>query len=82
MVHVVHIVRYLPGLRWSERSSYCQNLENADSASFNPSEQYINTSCVMSLNQIYGVLIALWCGYFLIAIYFDNIMPNEFGVRR
>jgi hypothetical protein len=29
-----------------------------------------------------GALIALWLGYFVLAIYFDNVVPNEFGVSR
>ena len=28
------------------------------------------------------VYIALWLGYLVLAIYLDNILPNEIGVRR
>jgi len=43
---------------------------------------YVNFSCVMSLDLIYKIYIILWVGYFVLAIYFDNILPNEFNVRR
>jgi hypothetical protein len=36
----------------------------------------------MPLDTIYKIYIALWLGFFVLAIYFDNILPNEFNVRR
>ena len=59
------------------------NIENVDDQpSYNRTEQYMSFDCVMGLNTIYGVLLALWGGYFLLALYFDNIVPNEFGVSK
>lgn len=72
-----------PGLRWSERKSYCQNIPVVDNQPpYNPREQYISYECVMPLDTMYGIFVALWLGYFVLAVYFDNILPNEYGVRR
>jgi len=72
-----------PGLRWSERKSYCLNIPNReDQFSYNPREQYISFKCVMPLNTIYWLYVALWAGFLVLAIYVDNILPNEFNVRR
>ncbi|GAX81954.1 hypothetical protein CEUSTIGMA_g9382.t1 [Chlamydomonas eustigma] len=72
-----------PGLQWSQRKSYCLNIPNTnDQFAYNPNQEYISFTCVMPLDTIYDVYIALWVGYFLLAIYFDNILPNEFNVRR
>lgn len=71
------------GIAWSERSSYCQNIpDTTEQPPYNPSEQYVNFDCVVPLNSIYWVYVALWAGYLVLAIYFDNILPNENGVRR
>ncbi|GLI66002.1 hypothetical protein VaNZ11_009613 [Volvox africanus] len=72
-----------PGINWNERSSYCSNIEDVDKQpSYDRRTTYKDFQCVMSLNTIYGILLALWGGYFVLAIYFDNIVPNEFGVRK
>ncbi|KAG2423312.1 hypothetical protein HXX76_015459 [Chlamydomonas incerta] len=72
-----------PGLDWSDRTSYCQNIPNPDDQPpYNPREEYVSYECVMSLNTIYGIFIALWLGYFVLAVYFDNIVRNEFGVSK
>ena len=36
----------------------------------------------MPLDTIYKIYIALWLGYFALAVFFDSVLPNEFGVRR
>ncbi|PNW72975.1 hypothetical protein CHLRE_14g613950v5 [Chlamydomonas reinhardtii] len=72
-----------PGLDWTDRSRYCQNIANPDDQPpYNPRQEYRSYECVMSLNTIYGIFIALWLGYFVLAVYFDNIVPNEFGVSK
>lgn len=72
-----------PGIRWSERSSYCQNIPNTeDQPNYDPKTTYINFKCVMPLALTYWVYVALWLGYFVLAIYVDNVLPNEFGVRK
>lgn len=35
-----------------------------------------------SLDPPGQILIALWIGYFFLAIYMDNVLPNENGNRR
>ncbi|GLC34108.1 hypothetical protein PLESTB_000838300 [Pleodorina starrii] len=72
-----------PGLKWSQRSSYCQYIPKVeDQPPYNRSTTYKDFECVMSLNTIYGALLALWGGYFVLAVYCDNIVPNEFGVSK
>ncbi|GAX72794.1 hypothetical protein CEUSTIGMA_g249.t1 [Chlamydomonas eustigma] len=72
-----------PGIQWSQRKSYCLNIPNSnDQFAYNPNQEYISFTCVMPLDTIYNIYIALWIGYFVLAIYFDNILPNEFNVRR
>ncbi|GIL78966.1 hypothetical protein Vretimale_187 [Volvox reticuliferus] len=72
-----------PGIDWNERSSYCSNIEDVDKQPvYDRRTTYKDFSCVLPLNTIYGILLALWGGYFVLAIYFDNIVPNEFGVRK
>jgi hypothetical protein len=71
------------GISWSERSSYCQNIEDTtEQPPYNPNDEYISFDCVMSLNTIYWIYVALWAGYLVLAIYFDNILPNENGVSK
>lgn len=73
----------LTGIAWSQRDSYCQYIPNIQNQpSYNPSVIYYNFNCVMSMNNIYKVYIALWLGFFVVAIYLDNILPNEHGVRK
>lgn len=45
-------------------------------------QEYRDYSCVMSLGLIYCIFVALWVGYFFLAIYIDAIIPNEFGVSK
>lgn len=78
-----------PGLRWSERSRYCQNIEQLDAQeawsnnnNYDPRTQYVTFNCVMPLDTIYKVFIALWLGFIVLAIYMDNVLKNENGVRR
>ncbi|KAG1680746.1 hypothetical protein FOA52_008079 [Chlamydomonas sp. UWO 241] len=72
-----------PGLQWADRYSYCKNIPNtADQPDYNPREEYISFDCVMPLGTIYIIYFILWIGYFVLAIYFDAIIPNEYGVRQ
>lgn len=43
---------------------------------------YVNFECNMSIQSQYEILIILWVGFFVVAIYFDNIFPNEIGLKR
>ncbi|XP_057952553.1 ABC transporter A family member 2-like [Malania oleifera] len=41
-----------------------------------------DTECVVTINDIYTWLIATFILWFVLAIYFDNIIPNSSGVRK
>ena len=43
---------------------------------------YRDYSCVLSAQQGLIFLAIEWIVYFFIAIYLDNLLPNESGVRR
>ncbi len=77
------------GIKWSERTQYCQNIESVDAQNawaqannYNAQDQYVSFNCVMPLSTVYGVLVILWIGFLVLAVYFDNVVKNEFGVRR
>ncbi|KAK7836999.1 abc transporter a family member 2 [Quercus suber] len=55
-----------PGISWSRRNQCAPN----------------DTECVMTINKIYIWLIATFLVWFVLAIYFDNIIPNASGVRK
>ncbi|XP_031273582.1 ABC transporter A family member 2-like [Pistacia vera] len=54
------------GISWSRRVECAPN----------------NTECVMTINDIYMWLLATFFAWFLLAIYFDNIIANSAGVRK
>lgn len=60
---------------------YCQNLSQQQIAVQPATSQYRDFQCVLSLNGIYWILLAEWVAYLLLAIYMDNILPNENGTR-
>ena len=70
-----------PGLAWSERDSYCRNPRRDGAPLFDP-DRYINNNCVLSLGEVYGYLACLWLGYFVLAIYFDQVIADKNGVKR
>lgn len=55
-----------PGISWSKRSDCAPNDEE----------------CVISMNYIYNWLLCTFVLWFVLAIYFDNIIPNAAGVRK
>jgi hypothetical protein len=38
--------------------------------------------CVLSIDQGFKFLALEWAVYLILAIYLDNVVPNEFGVRK
>ncbi|KAK6920841.1 hypothetical protein RJ641_014519 [Dillenia turbinata] len=38
--------------------------------------------CVITLNDVYKWFLSLFVGYFVLAIYLDNVVPNTAGVRK
>lgn len=72
-----------PGLRWSERESYCLNIQDvANQPSYDPTVTYLKFDCVFSLNYIYKIFVLLYFLYFALAVYLDNVLANENGVKR
>ncbi|XP_019082065.1 ABC transporter A family member 2 isoform X4 [Vitis vinifera] len=55
-----------PGISWSKRADCAPN----------------DLDCVITINDIYIWLTATFFLWFLLAIYFDNIIPNSSGVRK
>ncbi|KAM7479997.1 hypothetical protein LguiA_028210 [Lonicera macranthoides] len=55
-----------PGISWSGRSKCAPN----------------DTECVITMNDIYIWLVSTFFLWFVLAIYFDNIIPNSAGVRK
>lgn len=62
---------------------YCQDLSQDEAAllPYNPAV-YRDYSCVLPARDALVYLTIEWLLYFCIAIYLDNILPNESGVRR
>ncbi|XP_044477584.1 ABC transporter A family member 2-like [Mangifera indica] len=54
------------GISWSRRAECAPN----------------DTECVITINDIYMWLLATFFAWFLLAIYFDNIIANKAGVRK
>ncbi|XP_059443724.1 ABC transporter A family member 2-like isoform X2 [Corylus avellana] len=54
------------GVSWSRRAKCAPN----------------DTECVITIDDIYKWLVATFLLWFVLAIYFDNIIPNASGVRK
>jgi len=70
-----------PGIAWSERYSYCVNWESDDRPPATPNV-YKDYSCVISIGEILEIWAVEVFVYFVFAIYLDNILKNENGLRR
>lgn len=63
--------------------SYCQNLSQTEIAQQPATPgQYRDFQCVLPLNTIFWILVAEWLVYLALAVYLDNIIPDENGSRR
>jgi len=78
-----------PGLSWGDRYSYCVDANIKDMTPeerndfFAPFEgKYLDENCVMPVGKCLEALAGLAFGYFFLALYLDNILPNEDGMRR
>lgn len=69
-------------LRVLASCSYCHNLNDAQAAALPYTTSYRDNQCVMSVGDCLLVLLALWIIFFVAAVYFSNVWPNEHGVRR
>lgn len=71
------------GIRWDERFSYCQNEPlAANQEVVNPTVTYRDYSCIYSLGECHNNMIVLYFVYFTLAIFLDNVWPNENGTCR
>ena len=66
-----------PGLRWSERFSYCKTGGFMD-VNYVPGT-YVKPNCSMPLGEIFQWLAAEMFVMMFLAIYLDNIVPNEYN---
>lgn len=67
------------GISWSRRDQYCVN-DVRDLISLG--REYVQTNCVMSVGTILRLLFVQSLGYFVIAIYISNIVPDAFGASK
>ncbi|KAH0934897.1 hypothetical protein HID58_012014 [Brassica napus] len=56
-----------PGISWSKRD-VCSKMDD--------------TTCFLTMNKIYIWLVGTFFFWFVLAIYFENIIPNASGVRK
>lgn len=70
-----------PGIAWSQRYSYCVNWQSEERPPATP-DVYKDYSCVISIGDILEIWAVEVFVYFVFAIYLDNILKNENGLRR
>ena len=63
--------------------SYCKNLSVKERAaqSYSP-DVFVDYACYLSLGGCFRWLTALFFAFFLLAMYLDNVLPNESGVGK
>ncbi|KAF6264706.1 hypothetical protein COO60DRAFT_16234 [Scenedesmus sp. NREL 46B-D3] len=72
-----------PGLRWHQQYSYCSYIPNPqDQPAYDPREEFRSYDCMFPLYQAYLTLLVQWAGYWALAVYLNNVLPNEVGTRR
>jgi hypothetical protein len=72
-----------PGLRWAERDSYCIALAPGEAPPpHDPLETWVDTACVFPVGSCLSALAVQFVAYTLLAVYFDNVVPNALGVKR
>eukprot|EP00878_Enallax_costatus_P039861 GHUV01045787.1.p1 GENE.GHUV01045787.1~~GHUV01045787.1.p1 ORF type:complete len:620 (+),score=148.94 GHUV01045787.1:439-2298(+) len=72
-----------PGIRWHQRSSYCQyQPDGALQSPYDPEVEFRSYNCVYPLAQVYWTLVVQWLLYWIMAVYLNNVLPNEVGTRR
>eukprot|EP00775_Hariotina_reticulata_P013231 gene13231-13362_t len=74
-----------PGLRWSQRDSYCQYIPDISQWPQQDSTiTYVNYDCIYPLSQVFATLILQAVGWLLLAVYLDNVYPGggNNGVAR
>jgi hypothetical protein len=72
-----------PGLRWEERNSYCMVVApGAQQPDFDPLETWKDLQCIFPVGSCFVTLAVQFVAYTVLAIWLDNVMPNELGVSR
>lgn len=72
-----------PGMRWSERSSYCMALHEGETPpDFDPLTTWQDVNCVFPVNSCFIALAVQFFLYTLLAVWVDNVLPNSLGVSR
>jgi hypothetical protein len=66
----------------SSACRYCKNYSQSQIAAASASpKDYRDYQCVLPLNTALIILVAHWIVYLILAVYLDNILPNENGTR-
>jgi hypothetical protein len=71
---------HLGGITWHARAAYCQT--SSPSPALQAELNFWQTECVMPLTHIYWVLAIQCVAYMTLAVYMDNVLPDENGVKR
>ena len=61
---------------------YCQNLAFAPLQQQPLPGQYHDNACVLPIGSCLLILFGEAIGFLLLAIYFDNVLPDENGMRQ
>ena len=70
----------LEGISWSQRDLYCRNDQPPPTA-FNRNA-YIQLDCVVSIDKCLRLMFVQFLGYFIVAIYINNIVSNADSGRK
>jgi len=72
-----------PGIRWSERDSYCLNMAEGEYPDgYDPLTRWQSLSCVFPIGSCFIAMAVQFVAYTILAVWFDNIVPNSLGVSR
>jgi hypothetical protein len=71
------------GLRWHQQYSYCSYRPNPeDQPAYDPRAEFRSYDCVFPLYQAFLTLLAQWAGYWALAVYLNNVLPNEVIIKH
>ncbi|KAF8059445.1 ABCA9 [Scenedesmus sp. PABB004] len=72
-----------PGLRFSQRSSYCRYVPDpAKATAGNMTWLYMENNCIYSIEQCFATLLVQAVAWAAAAVYFDSVRPDRHGVAR
>lgn len=85
-----------PGISWANRGTtgteggYCQDISSyqeqsaflVDVGPQAAADNYYNFDCVWPLPRLFVILILQFLVYFILAVYLDNVLADEDGVKR